>query len=137
MHIDDAKTSPEHMTTITIPAPQVLLAEVTHRCPLQCPYCSNPTELIKKDVEISTADWARVFKEAADLGVLQVSISGGEPAARRDLTELIRAARDADLYVNRLLQELESPKADWTIWSTQAVITSSCHYKTWTPTVPN
>ena len=100
MHIDDAKTSPEHMTTITIPAPQVLLAEVTHRCPLQCPYCSNPTELIKKDVEISTDDWARVFKEAADLGVLQVSISGGEPAARRDLTELIRAARDADLYVN-------------------------------------
>ena len=88
------------MTTITIPAPQVLLAEVTHRCPLQCPYCSNPTELIKKDVEISTDDWARVFKEAADLGVLQVSISGGEPAARRDLTELIRAARDADLYVN-------------------------------------
>ncbi|RZO79570.1 MAG: pyrroloquinoline quinone biosynthesis protein PqqE, partial [Litorivicinaceae bacterium] len=47
------------MTTITIPAPQVLLAEVTHRCPLQCPYCSNPTELIKKDVEISTDDWAR------------------------------------------------------------------------------
>ena len=100
MHIDDAKTSPKHMTTITIPAPQVLLAEVTHRCPLQCPYCSNPTELIKKDVEISTDDWARVFKEAADLGVLQVSISGGEPAARRDLTKLIRAAREADLYVN-------------------------------------
>lgn len=100
MHIDDAKPGPEHMTETSIPAPQVLLAEVTHRCPLQCPYCSNPTELIKKDSEISTADWARVFKEAADLGVLQVSISGGEPAARRDLTELIRAARDADLYVN-------------------------------------
>ncbi len=88
------------MNQMTIPAPQVLLAEVTHRCPLQCPYCSNPTELIKKDTEISTTDWGRVFTEAADLGVLQVSISGGEPAARRDLTELIRAARDADLYVN-------------------------------------
>ena len=88
------------MNQQSIPAPQVLLAEVTHRCPLQCPYCSNPTELIKKDVEISTSDWARVFKEAADLGVLQVSISGGEPAARRDLTKLIQSARDADLYVN-------------------------------------
>ena len=88
------------MNQMTIPAPQVLLAEVTHRCPLQCPYCSNPTELIKKDTEISATDWGRVFAEAADLGVLQVSISGGEPAARRDLTELIRAARDADLYVN-------------------------------------
>ena len=88
------------MNQVTTPAPQVLLAEVTHRCPLQCPYCSNPTELIKKDVELSTADWARVFEESAELGVLQVSISGGEPAARRDLTELISAAREADLYVN-------------------------------------
>ena len=88
------------MSDTTIPAPQVLLAEVTHRCPLQCPYCSNPTELVKKDIEIPTDDWARVFNEAASLGVLQVSISGGEPAARRDLPALIRAARDADLYVN-------------------------------------
>ena len=88
------------MKQVTTPAPQVLLAEVTHRCPLQCPYCSNPTELIKKDVELSTADWARVFEESAELGVLQVSISGGEPAARRDLTELISAAHEADLYVN-------------------------------------
>ena len=86
--------------TKPIPAPQVLLAEVTHRCPLQCVYCSNPTELIKKAEEISTDTWEKVFTEAADLGVLQVSISGGEPAARRDLTNLIKAARDADLYVN-------------------------------------
>ena len=86
--------------TKPIPAPQVLLAEVTHRCPLQCVYCSNPTELIKKTEEISTDTWEKVFTEAADLGVLQVSISGGEPAARRDLTSLIKAARDADLYVN-------------------------------------
>ena len=86
--------------TKPVPAPQVLLAEVTHRCPLQCVYCSNPTELIKKTEEISTDTWEKVFTEAADLGVLQVSISGGEPAARRDLTSLIKAARDADLYVN-------------------------------------
>lgn len=84
----------------TIMAPQVLLAEVTHRCPLQCPYCSNPTEMVKKDTELSTEAWARVFQEAADLGVLQVSISGGEPAARRDLVALIHWARQADLYVN-------------------------------------
>ena len=100
MYIDGDETGFADMNQMTIPAPQVLLAEVTHRCPLQCPYCSNPTELIKKDTEISTTDWGRVFAEAADLGVLQVSISGGEPAARRDLTELIRAARNADLYVN-------------------------------------
>lgn len=83
-----------------VPAPQVLLAEVTHRCPLQCPYCSNPTELTKKESEISTETWARIFQEAAEIGVLQVSVSGGEPAARRDLVALVDAARKADLYVN-------------------------------------
>ncbi len=82
------------------PAPTVVLAEVTHRCPLQCVYCSNPTELLKKNTEISTETWARVFDEAAKIGVLQLSISGGEPAARRDLPELVQAARQAGLYVN-------------------------------------
>ena len=87
-------------TPSQIPAPQVLLAEVTHRCPLQCPYCSNPTELIKKESEISTEEWTQIFQEAAERGVLQVSISGGEPAARRDLVALVAAARQSDLYVN-------------------------------------
>ena len=59
-----------------------LLAELTHRCPLQCPYCSNPLELERGDAELTTAEWQRVLDEAAALGVLQVHISGGEPTAR-------------------------------------------------------
>ena len=59
-----------------------LLAELTHRCPLQCPYCSNPVELDRKSGELDTATWKRVFGEAAELGVLQVHLSGGEPTAR-------------------------------------------------------
>lgn len=83
-----------------VPAPLGLLAELTHRCPLGCPYCSNPLALDNRNDELDTATWARVFKEAADLGVLQVHLSGGEPAARRDLPELVKAARDAGLYTN-------------------------------------
>ena len=82
------------------PAPIALLAELTHRCPLACPYCSNPLELAARDVEMDTATWARVFTEAAELGVLQLHLSGGEPASRRDLEELVAAARATDLYVN-------------------------------------
>ena len=82
------------------PAPIALLAELTHRCPLACPYCSNPLELVAREGELDTATWARVFAEAADLGVLQLHLSGGEPAARRDLPELVAAARQAGLYVN-------------------------------------
>jgi pyrroloquinoline quinone biosynthesis protein E len=74
-----------------VPAPLGLLAELTHRCPLGYPYCSNPLALDRRDDEIDAATWARVFREAAALGVLQVHLSGGEPAARRDLHEIVKA----------------------------------------------
>lgn len=80
--------------------PYGLLAELTHRCPLHCPYCSNPTNLTARGDELSTSDWQRVLREAADLGVLQAGFSGGEPLVRGDLAELIRAARDANLYTH-------------------------------------
>lgn len=82
------------------PAPLGLLAELTHRCPLACPYCSNPLELDDRAGELDTATWARVFQQAADLGVLQVHLSGGEPASRRDLVEIAAAASQAGLYTN-------------------------------------
>jgi len=83
-----------------LPRPLGLLAELTHRCPLGCPYCSNPLELVGRSDELDTATWARVFGEAAGLGVMQVHLSGGEPAARRDLVALMAAAHDAGLYTN-------------------------------------
>src|SRR5690242_14909141 len=88
------------MSDIRISAPLGLLAELTHRCPLGCPYCSNPLALEPRHDELSAAEWARVFKEAAALGVLQVHLSGGEPAARRDLVDIVAAARHANLYSN-------------------------------------
>jgi pyrroloquinoline quinone biosynthesis protein E len=77
-----------------------LLAELTHRCPLGCPYCSNPLALERREDELDAATWGRVFREAAGLGVLQVHLSGGEPAARSDLVEITAAAAAAGLYSN-------------------------------------
>lgn len=85
---------------MTARPPIAMLAELTHRCPLSCPYCSNPVELARQETELDTAAWSRVFDEAAALGVLQVHLSGGEPASRRDLVELVAAARKAGLYTN-------------------------------------
>lgn len=83
------------------PAPPIgLLAELTHRCPLRCPYCSNPLALATADGELSTVEWARVFRDAADLGILHLHLSGGEPAARRDLVDLVSHASKAGLYTN-------------------------------------
>lgn len=77
-----------------------MLAELTHRCPLQCPYCSNPLALMKANKERDTAFWTALFCEAAALGVLQVHLSGGEPTLRRDLPELVACLRENQIYSN-------------------------------------
>lgn len=81
-------------------APIGLLVELTYRCPLQCPYCSNPLQMGGVEDELSTAQWQDVLRQAADLGVLQVHLSGGEPCVRRDLEEITKTAADAGLYTN-------------------------------------
>lgn len=85
---------------VAITPPMAMLAEVTHRCPLSCVYCSNPLELHKANEELSTEIWLDVFRQAAELGVLHLHLSGGEPASRRDLVELTKGATDAGLYTN-------------------------------------
>jgi pyrroloquinoline quinone biosynthesis protein E len=88
--------SPDH----TVPPPLGLLAELTHRCPLACPYCSNPLALDQRQDELDTETWLRVFAEAAALGVLQVHLSGGEPLARRDLPAIVAQCARTGLYSN-------------------------------------
>ena len=80
--------------------PLALIAEVTHRCPLHCVYCSNPMQLTETKSELSTEEWRSVFQQSGQLGMLHAHFTGGEPLARADLTELIAAARTAGLYTN-------------------------------------
>jgi pyrroloquinoline quinone biosynthesis protein E len=88
------------------PRPYALLAEITYRCPLHCPYCSNPTQT-RNNNELVTDEWKRVIREAAALGVLQIGFSGGEPLVRHDLAALVRAARDANLYTNLITSGID------------------------------
>jgi PqqA peptide cyclase len=81
-------------------APVALLAELTHRCPLGCPYCSNPLALDPREDELDTTQWKDIFSQAAQLGVLHAHLSGGEPAARRDLTEIVAHCAKVGLYTN-------------------------------------
>jgi len=82
------------------PRPYTLLAEITYRCPLRCLYCSNPIDFARAQAELTAAEWGRVFAEAAALGVVQVHLSGGEPAVRDDLGALVAHARAHRLYIN-------------------------------------
>jgi len=98
----------------TLPPPVSLLAELTHRCPLQCPYCSNPLDLERVGHELDTATWCRVIEEAHDLGVLQTHFSGGEPTLRKDLPDLIGFAAGIGQYTNLITAGvlLDRPKLE-------------------------
>ncbi|MDF0665887.1 MAG: pyrroloquinoline quinone biosynthesis protein PqqE [Nitrospira sp.] len=80
--------------------PYTLIAELTYRCPLRCPYCSNPSDLAEHGDEIDTDTWLRVFHEAEELGIVQLNLTGGEPLLRDDLELLIEEARKLELYTN-------------------------------------
>jgi pyrroloquinoline quinone biosynthesis protein E len=82
------------------PRPYTLIAELTYRCPLRCPYCSNPLDYARHDAELDTETWLRVLREAEALGVVQLNLTGGEPLVRDDLEPLVEAARGLDLYTN-------------------------------------
>jgi pyrroloquinoline quinone biosynthesis protein E len=94
-----------------LPPPMAVLLELTHRCPLQCPYCSNPLQMDQVKGELATAEWKSVLEQAAKLGVLQVHFSGGEPTVRQDLAELIRHARAVGLYSNLITSGVAAGKA--------------------------
>jgi pyrroloquinoline quinone biosynthesis protein E len=80
--------------------PLAIIAELTHRCPLHCVYCSNPLEMAARAAELPTEGWADVFRQAAQLGTLQVDLTGGEPLARPDIVEIVAAVRGAGLYAS-------------------------------------
>ncbi len=89
-----------------IAAPQALIAELTHRCPLHCVYCSNPLAMQGKSAELETENWLSVIEAAAAMGVWHLHLTGGEPLLRRDVEQLIAAARSRGLYVNLITSGL-------------------------------
>ncbi len=88
------------LESMGIGQPLAILAELSHRCPLQCPYCSNPLELQEKSKEMDTENWLRIFSEAAAMGVHQIHFSGGEPTVRKDLEEMVSHCAKLGLYSN-------------------------------------
>ena len=91
---------PNYLPTPTHGQPLWLLAELTYKCPLQCPYCSNPKDFAGLDSELSTAEWINVFEQGRKLGAVQLGFSGGEPLVRQDLEILIKEARQMGYYTN-------------------------------------
>ena len=83
-----------------IKAPLWMLLELTHKCPLECPYCYNQLDFAKIDDKMKKEDWLRVIEEAREMGVVQIGFSGGEPLLNKDLPELIKKASGLGFYTN-------------------------------------
>ncbi|MBD3657963.1 MULTISPECIES: pyrroloquinoline quinone biosynthesis protein PqqE [Marinobacter] len=86
--------------------PLWLLAELTYRCPLQCPYCSNPLDFAHSGQELTTEQWVSVLRQGREMGAAQLGFSGGEPLVRQDLPELIAEARALGYYTNLITSGL-------------------------------
>src|SRR5580700_8579865 len=104
--VQETESHPRNSQRFVVSNPLALIAEVTHRCPLHCVYCSNPMQLAGTASELSTAEWTSVFNQAGQLGMLHAHFTGGEPLARTDLVDLVAAARKAGLYTNLITSGL-------------------------------
>jgi pyrroloquinoline quinone biosynthesis protein E len=88
------------------PRPYTLVAELTYRCPLACVYCSNPLDFDRHREELDTATWLRVLRQAEELGVVQLNLTGGEPLLRKDLEPMVAEAERLQLYTNLITSGL-------------------------------
>jgi len=75
--------------------PEIVHAEVTARCNLNCAYCYVP----KEQEELGLEAWKTIFKQLGDFGVFQLTFGGGEPFLRPDVCQLAKIADDYGLNV--------------------------------------
>lgn len=72
--------------------PRYAVWELTLRCDLACSHCSSRAGRSRPD-ELSTAEALDLVDQMADLGVLEVTLIGGEAYLRDDWTRIARAIR--------------------------------------------
>jgi radical SAM protein with 4Fe4S-binding SPASM domain len=72
--------------------PSYAVWEVTLRCDLACTHCSSRAGRARPD-ELTTAEALDVVQQLADLGVLEVTLIGGEVYLRDDWLDIVRAIR--------------------------------------------
>jgi len=78
--------------------PAVLVMNITRNCNLKCVHCYSSSGG-GKFTDVPFDVWKRAIETAADMGVSNVLVSGGEPLVRKDAVELIRVMNDCGMKV--------------------------------------
>jgi len=80
--------------------PLAILAELTQRCPLRCPYCSNPVELTRGSAELTTEEWAASSPKPPRSAACRRTCPAGSRRRGATSSPLSPAAHEAGLYTN-------------------------------------
>ena len=84
------------------PPPAQLDIELTERCNNNCIHCSinmPADDKRSRARELDTEEWKNILRQAADLGIMTVRFTGGEPLLRHDFPELYLFSRRLGLRV--------------------------------------
>lgn len=71
-----------------MPTPRHVDIAITGKCNLACQYCFYANEMVAR-TNLSTERWLSFFDELGQMGVMTVTLTGGEIFTRPDLFELI------------------------------------------------
>jgi len=74
-------------------APLEVRIEVTNKCNLKCLHCYNSSGQANNN-ELSTNELLYVIKQLSEMKVFQIELEGGEPFIRKDLFDIVKAAKD-------------------------------------------
>ena len=96
--------SEEFLTALSLKAaktrqPEGVTFELTYGCNLRCVHCYNPTHRALPH-ELTTGEISGLLTQLADLGVLTVTFTGGEPSVRPDIAEILHHARRQGLIIH-------------------------------------
>ncbi len=78
-------------------APFLVIWETTQACELACRHCRASAQPDRHPGELTTAEGVQVLEQVAAMGTQIVVLSGGDPASRPDLVDLVRAGKGLGL----------------------------------------
>ena len=124
------------MNTLRVmPTPRSVDIAVTGRCNLKCRYCFYADEMAARN-DLSAERWLVFFEELGRLGVMDVTLTGGEVFTRSDIFELIDGIianrmrysmlSNGTLITEKMLARFEKGKRRLRLNSIQVSIDGSC-----------
>ena len=94
-------------------SPESVTFELTYGCNFRCVHCYNPTHRVLPQ-ELTTEEVFSILAQLADLGVVELHFSGGEPLVRPDAFDIFRRAKRLGFVLHLLSNatRITSPVAD-------------------------